>query len=649
MAKWHGVGGARLRRTAGMVGAAAVAAMVGLVPAAIAGASGASSGDGVSGGQPEVVKPDSVASMTRLLNVQLHGGYVAAGVAMRDLGYGKIHLSGIPAGSTVEDAYLLWDVLGGTARTDAPARDLPTVTTLDKGRFDGSLITGTLVATGADPCWGTITANYSFEADVTEFVDGNGTYDLSDFASGTTNGTTPGFGDRTFPLLEGASLVVVYKNTSSATTDVQLYAGATETTSENALTLTMTGFTVGTTPTAKTTFIVADGQTAPDAGGTFNDTQVVTTFTGATPQTVATYATGNLWDTRTATVSSLVTARATSATAHIYGSDDCLVWVGQAFSTTTTIVTVTPTPSIHHHAPPPVRIWGTTATGTSIAASQKDYGAQSAQAVVLAQNGYFSDALTGGPLAARVHGPLLLTTGASARSTLNPLVAAEIERILPQGKTVYVLGGPEALSPDIDAQLVAMGYVPDRIAGSDEYATAVAIAEAMGNPSTIFEATGLTFSDSLSAVPAAIKDQGAILLTDGATQAPETAAYLAAYPGDSRYAIGGPLAAAGADPQATAVYGLSAGGTSAAVATRFFGHSFTFGIAAQWPDGMDGGVFMAVNGRLGPMLIVSPTVPLNHTIAAYLGRQAPSTQGYVFGGPLAVSPAVVAAVQAAVG
>jgi putative cell wall-binding protein len=93
------------------------------------------------------------------------------------------------------------------------------------------------------------------------------------------------------------------------------------------------------------------------------------------------------------------------------------------------------------------------------------------------------------------------------------------------------------LSPDIDVALQALGYATQRIAGANEYASAVDIAEALGNPATIFDATGLSFQDSLSAVPAAIEDYGALLLTDGTTQAPETAAYLAQFPSVRTYEV----------------------------------------------------------------------------------------------------------------
>ncbi len=300
------------------------------------------------------------------------------------------------------------------------------------------------------------------------------------------------------------------------------------------------------------------------------------------------------------------------------------------------------------------RTSGPDAVSTAIAVSQATFPARgSAEAVVLARSDFFSDALAGGPLAAKVGGPLLLTPGpaSSGPVALDTRVLAEIQRVLPEGATVDLLGGPQALSPSIDQILTTAGYVPKRIEGTDEFATAVAIAQQLGDPTTIFEATGLDFPDALSAVPAAIHSHGAILLTDGATQAPETGAYLAAHPPSTRYAIGGPMAAAGADPSATPVYGADLFGTSAAVASQFFPHATMFGAATglNYPDALTGGVYMATGGRLGAMLLVNTHAPLPAPIAAYLNTLASTTQGIVFGGPLAVGDDVLAALNAAIG
>jgi hypothetical protein len=293
------------------------------------------------------------------------------------------------------------------------------------------------------------------------------------------------------------------------------------------------------------------------------------------------------------------------------------------------------------------RIYGQDAIGTSIAVAQAEFpNAGSARAVVLARSDFFSDALAGGPLAAKVGGPLLITPGASQSATLDPRVLAEIQRVLPGGDTVYVLGGDLALSPVIDNQLTYLGYSVVREAGSDEYATAVDIAEQMGNPSTVFEATGLNFFDALSAVPAAIATHGAILLTDGNLQAPETAAYLNSFQPGVRYTIGGSLAAGGADPGATNVSGSDLFATSAAVAARFFSAATVFGVAtgASFQDALSGGGYIGTVG--GPMLLVNPSAPLPAAIAAYLalglGR---FTGGTIFGGPEALDDSVLSALQ----
>ncbi|MGH9006225.1 MAG: cell wall-binding repeat-containing protein [Acidimicrobiales bacterium] len=317
-----------------------------------------------------------------------------------------------------------------------------------------------------------------------------------------------------------------------------------------------------------------------------------------------------------------------------------------------TLTALASSPALSTGSPSITPIYGVDAIGTSIAISQAEFPIKdSAGGVVLARDDFFSDALAGGPLAAAVNGPLLITEGAPASSTLDPRVLSEIQRVLPIGKTVYILGGNLALSPNIDASLEALGYQVVREAGADEYATAVDIAEQLGNPTTIFEATGLGFYDALSAVPAAIEEHGAILLTDGSSEPFETYAYIVEHPGDTRFAIGGPLAAGGADAGATAIYGQDLFNTSTAVANYFFPHPSVFGAAtaAEFPDALGGGVFMATGVRLGPILLVNPGSPLPPEITPYLATLAASTKAYVFGGPLAVGPDVVTALQLAIG
>lgn len=262
---------------------------------------------------------DSTGALSTISSVTVNGGYTAAGIGMRNLGYGSISVTGVPAGATVASATLLWDILADQSDP-----------TFAQGSLNGTPITGTNWASGASPCWSP-GSNFSYEADVTSLVNGNGSYALAGFASGESDGADPWNSGSTPPMLEGATLVVVYKMASMPTATIQIAAGASETASGNEALATMTGFTTPAEPSATTTYIVADGQ---EAGNTaeFNGTALPGVgFPGADPQAVAGYSQGDLWDTVTTDVSDLVNPGDTSATLGLTGNDDCLVWVGQVF------------------------------------------------------------------------------------------------------------------------------------------------------------------------------------------------------------------------------------------------------------------------------------------------------------------------------
>lgn len=280
------------------------------------------------------------------------------------------------------------------------------------------------------------------------------------------------------------------------------------------------------------------------------------------------------------------------------------------------------------------RIAGATRLATAIGASQDQFPTTgSASAVVLARSDTFPDALAGGPLAAKVHGPLLLTPPAG----LDPTVQAEMVRVAAPGSTVYILGGTSAISATVDTKLTSLGFVPKRLAGTSRFGTAVAVADAMGDPTTVFEATGLNFPDALAGGPAAIKTGGVILLTNGATQTTETAAYLAAHPGGTHYALGGP--AAKADPSATPLAGDDRFWTAEAVSATFFQSATTVGVVTglNFPDALAAGPDLAAKGA--PLLLVPGTGALPDPVATeLLGRSsAGSTNVILFGGTASVS------------
>ena len=280
--------------------------------------------------------------------------------------------------------------------------------------------------------------------------------------------------------------------------------------------------------------------------------------------------------------------------------------------------------------------------GTATAISGAAYDTQGADAVVLARSDTYPDALVGAPFAAAKNAPLLYTTGAAL-----PLsTSAEISRVLAPGKTVYLLGGTSAIPASVATQLSGMGYVVSRISGADRYATAVAVADAMGSPSTVFLATAANYADALAAGPAAAHVTGAILLTNGASMPPETTAYLAAHPGTT-YAVGGP--AATADPSASAISGTDRYATAALVAHQFFATPTTVGLASgvTFADALPAAAYLARVG--GPLLLTDPNA-LPSTAMDYLtGVQSGVNRALVFGGSSAVSATAQTEFAAALG
>jgi len=252
---------------------------------------------------------------------QLKGGYVAGGISLRNRGSGKIKISGIPSGSKIKGAYLLWSVLG---KSEGSA--------FKKGTFAGKKITGTKVGSGDGPCWPDGPKGYAYRANVTKKVKGNGTFKLKGFASGIKNAADPWVTSKA-PLAEGASLVVVYEKSTYPLTKVVLSNGYAMVTNDTATTTVPFGF-AATNPVGavKTTFIGGDGQLAGEPASTVNGVPIAAADWDGTDGPTPRYSQGNLWDTDTVNLVNVVKPGNTSAQITVSGGPDCLAWVGQAFS-----------------------------------------------------------------------------------------------------------------------------------------------------------------------------------------------------------------------------------------------------------------------------------------------------------------------------
>lgn len=154
-----------------------------------------------------------------------------------------------------------------------------------------------------------------------------------------------------------------------------------------------------------------------------------------------------------------------------------------ALSTALAVLGALLVPSIGSAAPLPyeqvVRVAGDTAREAAIEVSQALHVPDSAGAVVLAREDTFPDALGASALTADVDGPLLLTPP----NRLADATRDEIARVLPDGGTVYLLGGELALSPQVERDLDDLGYRTPRFPGRDRVETAAMIARFVGEGS----------------------------------------------------------------------------------------------------------------------------------------------------------------------
>jgi hypothetical protein len=272
------------------------------------------------------------------------------------------------------------------------------------------------------------------------------------------------------------------------------------------------------------------------------------------------------------------------------------------------------------------RLAGADRTLTAIAVSQNGFENGVAGAVVITRSDLYPDALSGTPLAVHENAPMLFT----APTTLNPGTEAELQRVLPAGRTVYVLGGSAAIAPATTARLSQDGYRVVRLAGATRFDTAVAIARYLGTPNDILLATGMDQGDALAAGAAAAKLGGVVVLTDDGVMPAVTTAYLASENGVAQFALGGPAAAAA--PSATPLVGADRYATSVLVAQRFFPTPTVVGFANgfAFPDAMSGGT--AMGEKHGPLILVAPDV-LPQSVGGYLRSVSTTvTTAFVYGG-----------------
>ena len=151
----------------------------------------------------------------RAVPIPLPGGidHAVAGVATRNSGQGVIRLRGVPPGSTLIDAYLVWGEI-----TAPPAAGYTVGFGADCAA--GANVTSVVYGTAPQPCWNPagIYAGHIVNVRAQIVAGINGDYRVKGLKSALTNNRCPwGDGNCAGPgnaltLSEGASLIVLYSN-----------------------------------------------------------------------------------------------------------------------------------------------------------------------------------------------------------------------------------------------------------------------------------------------------------------------------------------------------------------------------------------------------------------------------------------------------
>lgn len=160
-----------------------------------------------------------------------------------------------------------------------------------------------------------------------------------------------------------------------------------------------------------------------------------------------------------------------------------------------------------------IRLSGADRYATAADVSQ-EFFSPGVPAAFVAVGTNYADALAGGPAAAFMDGPLLLTKS----SSLPPATANELDRLNPQ--RIYVLGSSGVINNAVYNLIDAYTAGPTkRLAGSDRYATAAAISREFWLRSSAYVTTGQNFPDALGG-GAVAGHQGVPMLLSMSTAVP---------------------------------------------------------------------------------------------------------------------------------
>lgn len=294
------------------------------------------------------------------------------------------------------------------------------------------------------------------------------------------------------------------------------------------------------------------------------------------------------------------------------------------------------------------RIFGQDQLDTMQRISQTGWSA-SDNVVVATQDTYW-DALTASSLAGIYDCPILLTSS----SALSPQTKAAIQEL--GATTAYIIGGPIAISSSVDSAIKNAGCKNViRVYGQDQQGTARAIAQRVVDataPNTCIIATSWKFQDALSISPYAFWSKTPIFLCeDGSNKlSAETEQAIKNARFSRAIIVGGPIAVdSGVEGRLQKcgissierLYGQTEYETSCAIARWELTQGMSVNKMAlatgrQYYDALAGGALCGSNGSVLVIESNSNRIAITDFIAS---NRNDISEGYVFGGPIAVSDA----------
>ena len=156
------------------------------------------------------------------------------------------------------------------------------------------------------------------------------------------------------------------------------------------------------------------------------------------------------------------------------------------------------------------RLWGTTTYDTMETINKMAFPESSHYAVLTTGEGYW-DALSASGLAGKLQAPVLLTQV----GTLSKQTRSELQRLGVQ--KIYMCGGVQALSANVEHELESLGISVQRIAGRSASDTANDIAQQLEPTDEAFLATSWGYEDALSVAPYNYANKKPLFLTDYTT------------------------------------------------------------------------------------------------------------------------------------